>query len=278
MSQAVPGAGADDARDATPAGDPVPAATRGPLLPGGLPGVVPARTWLGRPVLDVAPDLLGAYLTVRSAEGDVTLRITEVEAYDGEADPGSHAFRGRTPRNAVMFGEAGRLYVYRHLGLHHCVNVVTGRAGAASAVLLRAGEVVDGVDLARDRRLRSGVVDSDRQIARGPARLAVALGLDLDDYGADLTEPGGRVVLHRDPDAVVGARCTGPRVGVAGPGGDADRYPWRFWLAGEPTVSAFRPAYRRPASGSSPQRGTTPARPLPPTVRPPRSHDARSTT
>jgi len=262
VSQAVEGSGADDARAAAAAGVPVPASSLpgpGPELPGGVPGVVPARTWFGRPVLAVAPDLLGACVTVRSDEGDVTIRITEVEAYAGEVDPGSHAYRGRTARNAVMFGEPGRLYVYRHLGLHHCVNVVTGPAGAASAVLLRAGEVVDGVELARDRRLRSGVVDSDRQIARGPARLAVALGLDLSDYGADLTEPGGRIVVHRDPDAVVGAYATGPRVGVAGPGGDAARYPWRFWLAGEPTVSAFRPAYRRPASGSSPQRGTTPA-------------------
>jgi DNA-3-methyladenine glycosylase len=226
----------------------------------GVPlGRVPARVWYSRPVLDVAADLLGAHLTVRSADGDVTLRLTEVEAYAGEADPGSHAFRGRTARNAVMFGEPGRMYVYRHLGLHHCVNVVTGPAGAASAVLLRAGEVVDGVDLARDRRARAGVVDSDRQIARGPARLAVALGLGMDDYGADVTEPGGRIVLHRDPDAVTGAHATGPRVGVSGAGGDAARYPWRFWLAGEPTVSAFRPAYRRPASGSSPQRGATPA-------------------
>lgn len=222
-------------------------------------GVVPARSWYARPVLAVAADLLGAHVTVRSDEGDVTVRLTEVEAYDGEADPGSHAFRGRTPRNAVMFGEGGRLYVYRHLGLHHCVNVVTGTAGRAAAVLLRAGEVLDGVELARARRLRSGVVDSDRQIARGPARLAVALGLDLDDYGADLTEPAGRVVVHRDPDARIAAHATGPRVGVAGDGGDATRFPWRLWLTGEPTVSAFRPAYRRPASSSHPRRGTTPA-------------------
>lgn len=235
--------------------------SQGPRADGDLAvrGVVPARTWYARPVLAVAPDLLGAHLTVRSPEGDVTLRITEVEAYDGAADPGSHAFRGRTARNAVMFGEPGRLYVYRHLGLHHCVNVVTGPAGAASAVLVRAGEVVAGLDLARERRLRAGVVDSDRQVARGPARLAVALGLGMDDYGTDLTEPGGRVVLHRDPDAVVGAHATGPRVGVSGEGGDAGRFPWRYWLTGEPTVSAFRPAYRRPASRNGPQRGATPA-------------------
>lgn len=243
--------------DAQPPGPTGPA--RGGPVPAPVAGVVPARGWYARPVLAVAADLLGAHVTVRSAEGDVTIRLTEVEAYDGEADPGSHAFRGRTPRNAVMFGEGGRLYVYRHLGLHHCVNVVTGTPGSAAAVLLRAGEVVAGVDLARDRRRRAGVVDSDRQIARGPARLAVALGLDLDDYGADLTEPDGRVVVHRAPDAARPAHATGPRVGVAGPGGDAARFPWRLWLTGEPTVSAFRPAYRRPASGSSPQRGTTPA-------------------
>ncbi|HEY0217513.1 MAG TPA: DNA-3-methyladenine glycosylase [Cellulomonas sp.] len=222
-------------------------------------GVVPARVWFARTVLAVAADLLGAHLTARSEEGDVTVRLTEVEAYAGETDPGSHAFRGRTARNAVMFGEPGRLYVYRHLGLHHCVNVVTGQSGTPSAVLLRAGEVVEGVDLARARRAQAGVVDSDRQIARGPARLAVALGLTMDANGADVTETGDRVVLHRTPGAVTPAYVTGPRVGVAGPGGDAADYPWRFWITGDPTVSAFRPAYRRPASGSSPRRGTTSA-------------------
>lgn len=227
--------------------------------PDALAAPVPARVWYARPVLDVARDLLGAYLTVRSADGDVTVRLTEVEAYDGERDPGSHAFRGRTARNAVMFGEPGRLYVYRHLGLHHCFNVVTGPAGTASAVLLRAGEVVEGVDLARDRRRRAGVVDSDRQIARGPARMAVALGLAMEANGADVTEPDGRVVLRRRTDVSTPPYATGPRVGVSGDGGDAGRFPWRFWLTGEPTVSAFRPAYRRPASGSSPQRGTTSA-------------------
>ena len=127
----------------------------------GVPlGRVPARVWYARSVLDVAPDLLGAHLTVRSDEGDVTVRLTEVEAYAGEADPGSHAFRGRTARNAVMFGEPGRLYVYRHLGLHHCVNVVTGHAGTAAAVLLRAGEVVAGGDLARVRGIGTTNVDS----------------------------------------------------------------------------------------------------------------------
>ncbi len=121
-------------------------------------------------VLEVAPRLLNAVLR----NGDVAVRITEVEAYDGPGDPGSHAHNGRTNRNAVMFGPAGRLYVYFTYGMHYCCNVTAGPEGSPSAVLLRAGEVVDGMDTARDRR-RS----SDRDLARGPARLCQALGLDL---------------------------------------------------------------------------------------------------
>jgi DNA-3-methyladenine glycosylase len=152
-------------------------------VPGEVPGRVPGRDWYARPVLDVARDLLGATLTTRTSDGVVSLRLTEVEAYAGAGDPGSHAYRGRSRRNATMFGEPGRLYVYRHLGLHHCVNVVCGPEDTASAVLVRAGEVVEGADLARSRRLASGVVRADRDLARGPARLAVALGLDLSHDG-----------------------------------------------------------------------------------------------
>jgi DNA-3-methyladenine glycosylase len=217
---------------------------------------VPGRDWYLRPVLDVARDLLGATLTTRTPDGVVSLRLTEVEAYDGATDPGSHAYRGPNRRNATMFGEPGRLYVYRHLGLHHCVNVVCGPEGEASAVLVRAGEVVDGADLARSRRLASGVVRTDRDLARGPARLAVALGLDLSADGVDVTDPDGDVVLARplvEPSPLVEPTPlvepvetptvrTGPRVGVSGDGGRADRFPWRFWLDAEPTVSAYRKA------------------------------------
>lgn len=210
------------------------------------PGRVPARVWYERDVLDVARDLLGAYLTVGAPEGEVTVRLTEVEAYRADDDPGSHAYRGRTARNATMFGEPGRLYVYRHLGLHNCVNIVCAAPGHAAAVLLRAGEVVEGADLAHARRTASGVVESARQLARGPARLAVALGLDLESNGADVTDPHGAIALRRDPDAFVPLHATGPRVGVAGEGGDGARFPWRFWLSGDPTVSAYRPGYRRP--------------------------------
>nr|WP_051640209.1 DNA-3-methyladenine glycosylase [Cellulomonas sp. URHE0023] len=210
--------------------------------------MVPARVWFSREVHAVARDLLGAYLTSRSSEGDVTLRITEVEAYAGAEDPGSHAYRGRTSRNAVMFAEPGRLYVYRHLGLHHCLNIVAEPTGSPAAVLLRAGEIVDGVDLAWRRRESVGVVDSQRQLARGPARLAVALGLDMRANGADVTEAGGDVVLHRHQVAVLPTHKSGPRVGVSGAGGEGNRFPWRYWLTDERTVSAYRPAYRPPTS------------------------------
>ena len=206
---------------------------------------LPGRQFFDRPVVDVARDLLGATLTRRSDDGAVTLRITEVEAYDDTNDPGSHAFRGPSRRNETMFGEPGRLYVYRHLGLHYCANVVCGPDGSASAVLLRAGEVTgpgpEGVALARSRRLASGVARTDRDLASGPARLTVALSLDLADDGADVTDPEGAVVLEV-PATPSGAVLSGPRVGVSGDGGRADRYPWRFWLDGEPTVSAYRAA------------------------------------
>lgn len=208
------------------------------------------RAWLARPVLEVAPLLLGAVVRTQSAHGVVAVRLTEVEAYDGANDPGSHAYRGRTARNGVMFGPAGHLYVYRHLGLHVCANVATGPDGVASAVLLRAGEVVEGADLARERRLRRGVVRSDVDLARGPARLAVALGLVPEHDGVDLLGEGP-VWLEPAP-ARVRSWATGPRVGVSGDGGDGARYPWRLWLPDEPTVSVYRPATprrRRPRDG-----------------------------
>ncbi|QAY70681.1 DNA-3-methyladenine glycosylase [Xylanimonas protaetiae] len=209
------------------------------------PWEVPGHAWYARDVHAVARDLLGAVLVRRTPEGTVALRVTEVEAYDGENDPGSHAFRGRTVRNATMFGEPGRVYVYRHLGLHHCVNVVCGPVGRAAAVLLRAGEVVEGAELARSRRTAVGVCDSDRQLARGPARLTVAMAMSLADDGADLTDPDGALALTLPLDRTRGAVATGPRVGVSGDGGRGDLYPWRSWLVDEPTVSAYRPVSAR---------------------------------
>jgi DNA-3-methyladenine glycosylase len=183
---------------------------------------------LERPVEEVAPDLLGCLL---SAHG-VTVRLTEVEAYGGHgADPGSHAHRGPTPRSSIMFGPAGRLYVYFTYGMHWCANVVTGPEGHASAVLLRAGEVVAGLDLARERRPRA----RDRDLCRGPARLAKALQLDADVLGVDVLDPGSPVrLLH---GAGRGEVRSGPRVGLSA----GHETPWRYWLADEPTVSPYRP-------------------------------------
>ncbi len=188
---------------------------------------------LDGPVTEVAPTLLGATLF----HGDVAVRLTEVEAYDGPEDPGSHAFRGPTARNAVMFGPAGRLYVYFTYGMHHCCNVVCGPEGRASAVLLRAGEVVDGLEVARARR--PGV--RDRDLARGPARLCRTLAIDLAANGADLAVGPLRLVPRNTPGEAPGSVQTGPRVGLRLA---ADR-PWRFWLRGEPTVSSYRPAKAR---------------------------------
>jgi DNA-3-methyladenine glycosylase len=202
------------------------------------------RKFFDRPVLDVAPALLGAVIEHRSPLGVVAVRLTEVEAYDGERDPGSHAFRGRTPRNAVMFGPPGHVYVYFTYGMHWCMNLVCGPEGVASAVLLRAGEVVVGEPLAMARRTSA---KSTRDLARGPARLTVALGIDGGYDGADAVDEAAplRVMTGSQIAADVGS---GPRVGVSG---DGAHQPWRFWLAGEPTVSTYRPAVRRRRPGAA---------------------------
>ncbi len=192
-----------------------------------------SRGSLSRSALEVAPSLLGAVLVSSAPEGTVAVRLTEVEAYEGTDDPGSHAYRGRTARNEVMFGRAGHLYVYFTYGMHWCANVVCGPSGKASAVLLRAGEVVRGLAIARSRRPSAR---SDRELARGPARLASVLGLGRTHNGADLCDPASPVVLSSG-DGSPGPISTGPRVGLAQA---ADR-PWRFWLTDEPTVSPYRP-------------------------------------
>jgi DNA-3-methyladenine glycosylase len=199
------------------------------------------RAFFAEDVLDVAPALLGATIS----HAGVTVRLTEVEAYAGTADPGSHAFRGPTPRTEVMFGAAGHLYVYFTYGMHWCANVVCGPSGAASAVLLRAGEVVDGEDVAAARR--AGV--RRRDWARGPARLATTLALGGEQSGLDACVPRGPVTFAAPATRPPAARIrTGPRVGVSGAGGDAAAYPWRFWLDGEPSVSVYRPAPNRPTT------------------------------
>ncbi|MGI9823472.1 DNA-3-methyladenine glycosylase [Agromyces sp. Marseille-Q5079] len=213
---------------------PRPGLDRVPPSPGGGtgPGLVVGREFFARDSVELAPLLLGAILSLETDAGRVSVRLSEVEAYRGVGeDPGSHAFRGMTPRTAVMFGEAAHLYAYFTYGMHTCLNVVAGHEGTASAVLLRGGTVVEGLDLARERRGAA----SDRDLARGPARLAVALGVPLRASGADLLAPPFSL---RVPERPVSFEA-GPRTGISGAGGGA-AYPWRFWIAGEPGVSAYR--------------------------------------
>jgi DNA-3-methyladenine glycosylase len=191
--------------------------------------------FFARDAVVVAPALLGAILSRDSEEGRVAVRLTEVEAYRGVGeDPGSHSFRGKRARNATMFGPPAHLYAYFTYGMHTCANIVCGPEGTSAGVLLRAGEVVEGADLARSRR---GAAVRDRDLARGPARLAVALGIPLSDDGAALDAPPYRLVLPDEPLALPAA---GPRVGVSGPGGSGELFPWRFWVPGDPTVSPYR--------------------------------------
>jgi DNA-3-methyladenine glycosylase len=198
------------------------------------------RDFLAKKATEVAPLLLGAIVHGRG----VSVRLTEVEAYLGEVDPGSHSFRGPTPRNRVMFGEPGHLYTYFTYGMHVCANVVCSPVGTATAVLLRAGEVVDGIDLARERRTTSR---TDADLARGPARLVVALGIALADNGLDLES--GDVTLELASERSVFA--SGPRTGVSGAGG-TDAYPWRFWIPDDPTVSPYKASApkKRPPSAT----------------------------
>lgn len=198
----------------------------------------------GLPV-EVAPRLLGGVLEVTTGEATVCVRLTEVEAYHGAgtgttADPGSHARMGRTARNATMWGEAGHLYVYLSHGIHSCVNVVSGPEGVAGGILLRAGEVIRGERTAFERRPAARTA---RDLARGPGRLGDAVGLRHPRHdGIDAvtgTEQAGATARLWLPASVRRDIATGPRVGVAGVAG-TDAFPWRFWIAGDPTVSSFR--------------------------------------
>jgi DNA-3-methyladenine glycosylase len=170
-------------------------------------------------------------------DGLVAVRLTEVEAYAGAADPASHAFRGQTKRNAVMFGPPGHAYVYFTYGMHFCVNLVCLPEGTAEAVLLRAGAVIEGAELARQRRPASR---SDTDLARGPARLCQALAIDRALDGADVCDPASPLRIRAAPPGRAPdhgqVRC-GPRVGVRG----GAEVAWRFWIDGDPTVSAYRP-------------------------------------
>jgi DNA-3-methyladenine glycosylase len=243
------------------------------------------REFFARLSVPVAPDLLGCVLEHQTEAGLVAVELTEVEAYAGASDPASHSYRGKTARNAVMFGPPGHAYVYFTYGMHFCVNVVCAGNGSASAVLFRAGRIVAGEDLARARRTRGTATISFRDLARGPARLCQALDIDRSLDGTDLCVPDSPLRMRwpqartTDRSAAVLARgddpadlsahggvhppvpprpprqkiLSGPRVGVS----QAAERPWRFWIEGDPTVSVYRPATprRRGVPGGSSPRG-----------------------
>lgn len=193
------------------------------------------RSFYAEDALVVGPRLLNKLIA--TADGRVG-RIVEVEAYRGEQDPASHAFRGPTARNRVMFGPSGHLYVYRSYGLHWCANVVCGPAGLPQAVLLRALEPVDGLDLMRRARWRDQRHQDDRDLCRGPGRLCQALGVDRSFDGADLVAAGATLWLADDGVRPPEEPLATGRVGISVA---ADRL-WRFSVKGHPAVSSPRPS------------------------------------
>jgi DNA-3-methyladenine glycosylase len=196
------------------------------------------RSFYARPATDVAPDLLGHVLVRALPDGTrLAARVVEAEAYEPD-DPGSHAFRGLTPRNEVMFGSPGHLYVYFTYGMHHCMNAVTRRRGQGSAVLLRAAEPLEGLEVMRRLRGR----DRSADLCSGPGRFTQALSIARPHDGADLVD-GDVVWFERGTRSeTVGV---GIRVGVH----DTSRS-WRFWLEGNPFVSRGRPGPPSPRSGA----------------------------
>ncbi len=200
---------------------------------------MPARltkSFYARDALSVARDLIGCLFVHDHPEGRVAVRLVETEAYRGVIDPGSHGFRGPTPRTEVMYGPPAHLYVYFTYGMHWCANIVCARDGVCEAVLLRAGEPVTGTESMRLRRR----VNDDRLLAAGPARLTQALGIGPADNGASLLR-GGRFWCARDAatDAYqAGAISQTPRIGLST--GRGDDLPWRFVVPGHPYASRRR--------------------------------------
>jgi DNA-3-methyladenine glycosylase len=197
-----------------------------------------SRRFYTRPTLEVAEALLGRLLVHEGTDGPVGGRIVEVEAYLGPDDPASHAVAGRTARNRSMWGEAGHAYVYFTYGMHHCLNVVTERAGFPAAVLIRALEPTVGVDVLRRHRPHL----ADRLLLSGPGRVCAGLGLAREHDGLDLTS--GPLWIGRQRGACAVAR--GPRVGIRV---GLDR-PWRLFVPGHPSVSAPSWAGRGPRRAS----------------------------
>jgi DNA-3-methyladenine glycosylase len=192
------------------------------------------RAFYARDALSVAGDLIGCLFVHDARPTRTAVRLVEVEAYRGNRDPGSHGWRGPTARNATMFGPPGRLYVYFTYGMHWCSNVVCGSVGVSEAVLLRAGEPLEGVETMRRRR--AGVRDV-RLLTSGPARLTQALGIGRRHDGASLLRGGS---LWCAEDDVTGHYRHGdvartPRIGLSA--GRGDELDWRFVVRASPFAS-----------------------------------------
>ena len=188
------------------------------------------RAWLARDPREVAPDLLGAVLVHRLPGGERAGRIVEVEAYCGEIDPGAHTYRGRTPRNATMFGPAGLVYVYFTYGMHWCANVVCGAEGEGVAVLIRALAPLQGLDAMR--AARGAAARRDRDLCSGPAKLTQALGVDGALDGTDLLGTGP-LLLARDDAPPPADVVQTTRIGLSA----GAEHPWRWYVADDPNVS-----------------------------------------
>ena len=189
------------------------------------------RTFYERDSRVVARQLLGKVLV---RDDGRAARIVEVEAYRGEHDPGSHAFRGKTPRNSVMFGPAGHLYVYFTYGMHWCANAVCGEDGEGTAVLLRAAAPVDGLELMYAVRPVRREVD----LANGPAKLCQAFGLDRAFDGADLVAGDRGITIVDDGFPPPRRPGNSTRVGLS----FGQEHPWRWWIPGNPYVSKGKPS------------------------------------
>ncbi len=221
-------------------------AARGPRRPNFLPVTrVVDRSFYDADSLDVAPRVLNKLLARRNRRGRVLIsgRIVEVEAYRGEDDPASHAYKGLTRRNATMFGPPGRLYVYFTYGMHWCANLVCAPEGLARAVLLRALAPVEGIAAMRSAR---GEHLADRDLLSGPARLCQAMGIDGTCDGADLVNGEEGLVLLDDGVAAPERPATSGRVGIR----NAADVEWRWWVAGDPNVSKARVSNAGDSKGS----------------------------
>ena len=197
------------------------------------------RVFFSRDPVIVARDLLGRILFSRSPEGVLAGRIVETEAYTGEADPASHAFRGRTARNAVMFGTPGHAYVYFSYGVHYCLNVTADAPGVAGAVLLRALEPLAGMEIMR----RHGDHGPEVRLLSGPGKIGRGFGLDLEDNGRDFTRgPLGLAAGTPVPDREV---AVSRRIGIS----RAVDLPYRFCVIGSRSVSGRAPTLPSPRGG-----------------------------